>query len=78
MNYIEDLGFFDLLFGPIWETRLWIPFPAAVASFRAMVTLLWNRRCNAFELFAIDACELIISTVIDGRYTWNQKKQTIC
>ena len=58
MNYIIDLGFFDLPFGPIWETGLWIPLPASIAFFRAMVTFFWDRRCDALELFGIDSCEL--------------------
>ena len=72
MNYIIDLGFFDLPFGPIWETGLRIPLPASIASFRAMVTVLWDRRCDAFELFGIDTCELRKHSD-DGRYTCNQK-----
>ena len=75
MNYFIDLGFFDLLFGPIWKTRLWIPLPATIASFRAMVTLYWDRRCNAFELFGIDFCVLIILLVIDSQDTCNQKNR---
>ena len=62
MNYIGDLGFFDLPFGPIRKTRLRIPLPAPIASLRDMITQLWDRRCDAFELFAIDFCALIIST----------------
>lgn len=72
MNYIIDLGFSDLPFGPIWETGLWIPLPASIAIFRTMVTFLWDRRCDAFELFLIDSCELHKHSD-DGQYTCNQK-----
>ena len=75
MNYFIDLGFFEQLFGPIWKTRLRIPFPATVAFFKAMVTLLWDRKCDAFELFGIDSCELISIQVIGGRDTCNQKNR---
>jgi hypothetical protein len=62
MNYFVNLGFFDLLFGPIWETRLRIPLPATLATFRTMVTVLWDRRCDTFELILVDTCEPVIST----------------
>ena len=75
MNYIIDLRFFDLSFGPIRETRLWISLPATITSFRAMVTNLWDRGCDAFELFGIDSCELNISTMIDGWYPCDQKNR---
>ena len=40
INYIEDLGFFDLHSSPIRKMRLRIPLPATIASFRAMVRAL--------------------------------------
>jgi hypothetical protein len=54
MNCVIDLGLSDLPFGPIWETRLRITLPAIIASFRAMVTVLWDRRLSAFELLGVD------------------------
>ena len=74
MNYIVDFGFFDLPLGPIWEKGLWIPLPASIASFRAMVTLLWDRRFDTFELFLIDTCELHKHSD-DGRYMCSQKNR---
>ena len=57
MNCVIDLGLSDLPFGPIWETRLRITLPAIIASFRAMVTVLWDRRLSGFELLGVNLCK---------------------
>ena len=57
MNCVIDLGFLDLPLGPIWEKGLRISRPASVAFFRAMVTGLWDRRLNGFELLGVDLCK---------------------
>jgi hypothetical protein len=61
MNCVIDLGFFDLAFGPIWETGLGISCPASVASFRAMVTELWDRRLSGIKLLGVNLCALYVS-----------------
>ena len=63
MNCIIDLGFFDLSFGPIWETGLGISCPASVASFRAMVTELWDRRLSGIKLRGVNLCGFYVSII---------------
>jgi hypothetical protein len=58
MNYIIDFGFFDLSFGPIWETGLRISRPTSIAFSRAMVTDFWDGRFNTCKLFLVDFCEM--------------------
>jgi hypothetical protein len=54
MNGVIDLGFSNLPFGPIWKKGFRISSPASVAFFRVMVTELWDRRLNGFELRGVD------------------------
>ena len=56
MNYIIDLRFLELDLSPIWETGLWIPLPAMIASFIAMVAV-WDGNLNGFELLGVDPCK---------------------
>ena len=69
MNCVIDLGLSDLPFGPIWEKGLRIFCPASVAICRVMVTVLWDRRLNGFELFGVDLCK---------PYKHNDDSQHIC
>lgn len=54
VHCVVYFALFDLLFGPIWETGLWVPYPATTTI--GVVAFRWDWWTFVLQLLFVDIC----------------------